>query len=82
MNDIIKQKLATLPTNPGVYLMKDKDGKIIYVGKAINLKNRVRSYFRAQPKEAVKTKALVRHIGIWNTSSSTTRQKRWCSNAT
>ena len=62
MNDIIKQKLATLPTNPGVYLMKDKDGKIIYVGKAINLKNRVRSYFRAQPKEAVKTKALVRHI--------------------
>ncbi len=62
MNDIIKQKLATLPTNPGVYLMKDKDGKIIYVGKAVNLKNRVRSYFRTQPKEAVKTKALVRHI--------------------
>ena len=33
MNDIIKQKLATLPTNPGVYLMKDKDGKIIYVAR-------------------------------------------------
>ena len=62
MNDTIRQKLKTLPTNPGVYLMKDKDGKIIYVGKAINLRNRVRSYFRAQPKEAVKTKALVRHI--------------------
>ena len=62
MNDIIREKLKTLPTNPGVYLMKDKDGKIIYVGKAINLKNRVRSYFRAQPREAVKTKALVRHI--------------------
>ena len=62
MNDTIKQKLATLPTNPGVYLMKDAEGKIIYVGKAVNLKNRVRSYFRAQPKEAVKTKALVRHI--------------------
>ena len=62
MNEIIQHKLATLPTNPGVYLMKDKDGNVIYVGKAINLKNRVRSYFRTQPKEAVKTRALVRHI--------------------
>ncbi|MDO4281197.1 MAG: excinuclease ABC subunit UvrC [Peptococcaceae bacterium] len=62
MNDIIQRKLKALPTNPGVYLMKDKDGTIIYVGKAINLRNRVRSYFRTQPKEAVKTKALVRHI--------------------
>ena len=62
MNEIIQHKLATLPTNPGVYLMKGKDGNVIYVGKAINLKNRVRSYFRTQPKEAVKTRALVRHI--------------------
>lgn len=62
MNDLIKHKLSTLPTNPGVYLMKDKDGNVIYVGKAINLKNRVRSYFRTLPKEAVKTRALVRHI--------------------
>ena len=62
MNDIIKDKLAKLPTTPGVYLMKDKDGTIIYVGKAVNLKNRVRSYFRTQPKEAVKTKALVNNI--------------------
>lgn len=62
MNDTIKQKLTNLPTTPGVYLMKDKDGNIIYVGKAINLKNRVRSYFRTQPKEAVKTRALVSHI--------------------
>lgn len=62
MNDIIEKKLATLPENPGVYLMKDKEGTIIYVGKAINLKNRVRSYFRTQPKEAVKTIALVKHI--------------------
>ena len=62
MNDLIKHKLSTLPTNPGVYLMKDKDGNVIYVGKAINLKNRVRSYFRTLPKEAVKPRALVRHI--------------------
>ena len=74
MNEIIQHKLATLPTNPGVYLMKDKDGNVIYVGKAINLKNRVRSYFRTQPKEAVKTRALVRHIedfSLKNTVPST-----------
>ena len=41
----IKDKLKTLPKKPGCYLMKDKDGKIIYVGKAIVLKNRVNSYF-------------------------------------
>lgn len=62
MNDTIQKKLATLPENPGVYLMKNNEGAIIYVGKAINLRNRVRSYFRTQPKEAVKTIALVKHI--------------------
>lgn len=45
MNDIIKQKLALLPDQPGCYLMKDRQGTIIYVGKAKVLKNRVRSYF-------------------------------------
>lgn len=59
---MFEEKLRALPTSSGVYLMKDEYGNIIYVGKAINLKNRVRSYFRAQPKEAVKTIALVRHI--------------------
>lgn len=61
-NDTIKHKLASLPTNPGVYLMKDDEGTIIYVGKAVNLRNRVRSYFRTLPQEAVKTRALVKHI--------------------
>ena len=43
----IQQTLDTLPLNPGVYLMRDKDTEIIYVGKAVNLRNRVRSYFHA-----------------------------------
>ncbi len=45
MNDKIREKLKTLPDKPGSYQMYDKAGRIIYVGKAKNLKNRVRSYF-------------------------------------
>ncbi len=57
----IQQILDNLPTRPGVYLHKDEDGKIIYVGKAINLRNRVRSYFR--PKvDSTKTEQLRRRI--------------------
>ena len=51
-NDKIKEKLSTLPENPGVYLMKNSNGKIIYVGKAVILKNRVRQYFRKNEKTA------------------------------
>lgn len=54
--------LATLPTKPGCYIMKNADGKIIYVGKAINLKNRVRSYFHADSSHDNKTRRLVRDI--------------------
>ena len=46
----IKEELKKLPKDPGVYLMKDKDDNIIYVGKAVNLKNRVSSYFRKTNK--------------------------------
>ena len=42
---ILEEKLDALPNQPGVYLMKDRAGRIIYVGKAVNLRNRVRSYF-------------------------------------
>ena len=42
---VLEDKLKLLPENPGVYVMLDKDGQIIYVGKAKNLKNRVRQYF-------------------------------------
>jgi excinuclease ABC subunit C len=45
MNPRLQEKLDALPTEPGVYLMKDRRGQVIYVGKAINLRNRVRSYF-------------------------------------
>jgi len=51
-NDKIEEKLKTLPDNPGVYLMKNSNGKIIYVGKAVVLKNRVRQYFRKIEKTA------------------------------
>ena len=54
--------LATLPTKPGCYIYRDKDGTIIYVGKAINLKNRVRSYFHADTSHDSKTRRLVREI--------------------
>lgn len=56
----IKDKLKTLPKKPGCYLMKDKDGKVIYVGKAIVLKNRVNSYFRGA--HDYKTSKLVSNI--------------------
>ena len=51
-NDKTEEKLKTLPDNPGVYLMKNSNGKIIYVGKAVVLKNRVRQYFRKTEKTA------------------------------
>ena len=47
LNSELKQKIAQLPTTPGVYLMKDEAGEVIYVGKAVVLKNRVRQYFTA-----------------------------------
>lgn len=58
----LQTKLENLPTGPGVYLMKNDVGEIIYVGKAINLRNRVRSYFRELKPDQAKTKALVKHI--------------------
>jgi excinuclease ABC subunit C len=54
--------LATLPPKPGCYLMKNAEGKIIYVGKAISIKNRVRSYFHADASHDAKTRRLVREI--------------------
>lgn len=58
----LEEKLQTLPTSPGVYLHKDDAGKIIYVGKAKNLRNRVRSYFQSGRGHDRKTRELVRRI--------------------
>ena len=60
MNQTIKAKLELLPDSPGCYLHKDKNGTVIYVGKAKNLKNRVRSYFHGSHN--TKTELLVSEI--------------------
>ena len=61
-NDKIEEKLKTLPDNPGVYLMKNSNGKIIYVGKAVVLKNRVRQYFRKTEKNGRPLIQLTRNL--------------------
>lgn len=61
-SDSIKNALAVLPDKPGVYLMHDAEGKVIYVGKAVVLKNRVRSYFRNLASHTPKVKAMVAKI--------------------
>ena len=58
----LKQKLRTLPHKPGVYLMKNETGRVIYVGKAIDLSNRVRSYFHASAGQTPKIRRLVANI--------------------
>ncbi|MBC7805083.1 MAG: GIY-YIG nuclease family protein, partial [Akkermansiaceae bacterium] len=58
----LADKLATLPINPGCYIYKDTAGTIIYVGKAVNLKNRVRSYFQKSTNHSPKTRRLVQNI--------------------
>ena len=62
MQSKIQEQLKLLPTNPGVYLMKNEQAKIIYVGKAINLKNRVKSYFQSSKNHSPKVKSMVEKI--------------------
>ncbi len=57
-----KEKLKDVPMNPGVYLMLDKDGEIIYVGKAKHLKNRLRSYFINLANRTAKVAAMLEHV--------------------
>ncbi len=58
----IQEQLKKLPAQPGVYLMKDKFNNIIYVGKAISLKNRVRQYFQSSKNHSSKVKSMVKNI--------------------
>ncbi len=67
MTDLVAEKLKLLPESPGVYLMKDARGKIIYVGKAIVLKNRVRQYFQSSRNQAPKVRAMVSHVADFET---------------
>lgn len=58
----ITNQIKAWPTQPGVYIMKDVTGRILYVGKAKNLKNRIRSYFQSSEKLSPKTRSLVKKI--------------------
>ena len=60
--DVVREKLKLLPENPGVYIMKNAAGKIIYVGKAVVLKNRVRQYFQSQRNHTPKVRAMVANV--------------------
>ena len=62
VSERLKAQLDTLPAKPGCYLMKDKSGKVIYVGKAVNLRSRVRSYFHASAQHGPRIAQLVSKI--------------------
>ena len=62
MSSSLEAKLKHLPTRPGVYLMKDAEGVILYVGKAKSLRPRVRSYFQSTGGHSLKTRELVRRV--------------------
>ena len=57
-----QDKLKNIPTKPGVYQFKNKDGDIIYIGKAKNLRNRVRSYFQKNKYQTPKNQSMIKHI--------------------
>lgn len=62
ISDHLQGILATLPLKPGCYIYKNAEGTVIYVGKAVNLRSRVRSYFHTNPDQDFKTRTLVGHI--------------------
>ncbi len=64
MNDVLRQKLRDLPNKPGCYLMRNRAGKIIYVGKAVSLRKRVQSYFRRSTfqKAPPKLRSLINSV--------------------
>ncbi|MFC2052201.1 excinuclease ABC subunit UvrC [Chloroflexota bacterium] len=61
-NSLVTEQLKQLPTGPGVYLMRDAEGNILYVGKAANLHHRVRSYFGARQKLSLKLQRMVARV--------------------
>lgn len=71
---MIREKLLTLPQEPGCYLMKDKNGEVIYVGKAKKLKNRVNSYFRGTSHDN-KTAKLIDSIADFDYMVTNSKKK-------
>lgn len=67
MNDTIRAKLELLTGDPGVYKMFDARGTVIYVGKAVSLKNRVRQYFQSSRNQEPKVRAMVSHVEDFET---------------
>lgn len=67
MNQIIEEKLRLLPSAPGAYKMFNAAGEVIYVGKAVSLKNRVRQYFQSSKNHTPKVRAMVSHIADFET---------------
>ena len=65
--DALRKKANELPLLPGVYLMMDKSGQVIYVGKAKKLKNRVSQYFQENAGHNEKTKMMVAHVDRFDT---------------
>ncbi len=71
----LSARLAGLPSGPGVYVMKNNEGNVIYVGKAANLKNRLASYFSKADRMDAKTRVLVRHIADFETVLTATENE-------
>ena len=72
---VIEEELKKLPTTPGVYMHKDSLGEVIYVGKAVNLRNRVRSYFRKTSQADPKVRAMVSNIAEFEYISCATEME-------
>lgn len=66
LKEQIKNLIMTLPSSPGVYLMKNDADKVIYVGKAISLKNRVSQYFKKSGHTDLKVSAMVSNVSYFD----------------
>ena len=77
----LKDKALSLPLEPGVYLMQDKSGQIIYVGKAKKLKNRVSQYFQNTASHTPKTRRMVSQIDHFDVIVAASEFEGWCSSA-
>ena len=74
-NNLVTEQLRQLPTNPGVYLMRDAEGNILYVGKAANLRQRVRSYFGTRQELSPKLQRLVSRVNDLDFFVTTSEQE-------